>query len=299
MKTKTLLFPLLGASLLMAGTPGEAADPGYKPVLIDEGVPGAAFVVEANVRSGDKPELIVSGFGPVSVGPSGPVISDSGTVTVYRRAYRGYADKKERSKAIKHVVVGENELITFPNRAQPALINDDKREDIIVPGGYFFDTSIGQARGSLTWWENQQDGTQWVRHDIVTGSPFSYHSAVFEDFDGDGIADIASVAEDAGVASNPFDDVLELQLFAGVGDGTFAPAATVGLGGGVLSKPMMSMATATWTSCHRNFSVTWRCSLLLPWKPVTPIPHPLCGSKTWAEALSVSMRSGWIRAPAL
>jgi len=234
MKTKTLLFPLLGASLLMAGTPGEAGDPGYQAVLIDEGLSGAAFVVEANVRSGSKPELIVSGFGPVSVGPMGPVISDSGTVTIYSGAYRGYADKKERSKAIKHVVVGENELITFPNRAQPALINDDKHVDIIVPGGYFFDTSIGQARGSLTWWENQQDGTRWVRHDIVTGSPFSYHSAVLEDFDGDGIGDIASVAEDAGVASNPFDDVLELHIFYGVGDGTFAPAATAGLGGGGL-----------------------------------------------------------------
>ena len=234
MKTKTPLCSLLGASLLLAATPGQADDPGYQGVLIDEGVPGAAFVVEANVRSGPKPELIVSGFGPVEVGPAGPVISDSGTVTVYRRAYRGYADKKGKSRAIKHVVVGEDEMITFPNRAQPALINDDKRQDIIVPGGYFFDSFIGQARGSLTWWENQKDGTRWVRHDIVTGSPFSYHSAVFEDFDGDGIADIASVAEDAGDPSNPFDDIVELQLFAGVGDGTFAPAATVGSGGGGL-----------------------------------------------------------------
>ena len=234
MKTKTLVVSLLGASLLMAGTPGKADDPGYQAVLIDKGLPGAAFVVEANVRSGGKPDLVVSGFGPVEVGPMGPVISDSGTVTIYSRAIRGYADKKGKSRALKQVVVGKNQLITFPNRAQPALINDDKRVDIIVPGGYFFDTSIGQARGSLTWWESQKDGSQWVRHDIVTGSPFSYHSAVFEDFDGDGIADIASVAEDAGSPSDPFDDIVELQLFYGSGDGTFAPAATVGQGGGGL-----------------------------------------------------------------
>ena len=231
MKTKTLVVSLLGASLLMAGTPGKADDPGYQAVLIDKGLPGAAFVVEANVRSGGKPDLVVSGFGPVEVGPMGPVISDSGTVTIYSRAIRGYADKKGKSRALKQVVVGKNQLITFPNRAQPALINDDKRVDIIVPGGYFFDTSIGQARGSLTWWESQKDGSQWVRHDIVTGSPFSYHSAVFEDFDGDGIA---SVAEDAGSPSDPFDDIVELQLFYGSGDGTFAPAATVGQGGGGL-----------------------------------------------------------------
>ncbi|MCP5146801.1 MAG: hypothetical protein H6986_01650 [Pseudomonadales bacterium] len=62
MKTKTPLCSLLGASLLLAATPGQAMTrlPG---VLIDEGLPGAAFVVEANVRSGPRPELIVSGSG--------------------------------------------------------------------------------------------------------------------------------------------------------------------------------------------------------------------------------------------
>ena len=232
---KSLTLTLLLASLAtLISLPATAEDPGYRQTLIDTGIPGASFVVESNVRSGRKPELIVGGFGPVEIGPMGPVISDSGTVTVYRRAFRGYSDKKERSRAIKHVVVSEADMITFPNRAEPALISDDKRQDIIVPGGYFFDTFIGQARGSLTWWENKKDARQWLRHDIVTGSPFSYHSAVFDDFDGDGVPDIASVGEDAGNPQDPADDIVELHLFIGSGDGTFAPAATIALGGGGL-----------------------------------------------------------------
>ena len=76
MKKNPLLFSLLGVSLLMAGTRGEAGDPGYKAVLIDEGLSGAAFVVEANVRSDSMPELIAVVFqgDGQSLKPVGPPV---------------------------------------------------------------------------------------------------------------------------------------------------------------------------------------------------------------------------------
>ncbi len=170
---KTLLSPVLTLFLPFVIMQAHAEEPDYKRRLIDQGIPGAAFVVEGDVRRGRRPELIVSGFGPVEIGPMGPVISDAGTVSVYSGAIRGYSQTKEKSRAKKYVVVGEEELITFPNRPTPADVNQDRRQDIIIPGGYFFDTFIGQARGSLTWWENKRNGTQWVRHDVGTGSPCS------------------------------------------------------------------------------------------------------------------------------
>jgi hypothetical protein len=68
----------------------------------------------------------------------------------------------------------------------------------------------------------------------VTNSPFSYHSVAFEDFTGDDINDIMTVGENAGNPSDPADDIVELQLFAGNGDGTFQEPVTVAIGGGGL-----------------------------------------------------------------
>lgn len=165
---------------------------------------------------------------------SGPIIPAAGTVSLYKNAQPGNAPNGQIASWNRIEIVGLADAITFPNRPTLADVSGDGKLDVIVPGGYFFDSFIGNSRGSLTWWESKANGAQWVRHDIVTGSLHSYHSALHEDFDGDDIPDIVSVAEDAGSPSAVDDDRVELQLFRGNGDGSFQPPVKLADGGGGL-----------------------------------------------------------------
>jgi hypothetical protein len=204
----------------------------FERIDVDTAVAGAAFVVGGNLADNPRPELVISGFGELGFGPSGPIIPAAGTVTMYKNAAPGNAPSGPLDDWDATAIVTEDDEITFPNR--PTLADVDGDGDVIVPGGYFFDSFLGEARGSITWWENRANAKTWIRHDVVTGSAFSYHSVLYAGFDDDGIADMISVAEDAGNPSSPFDDRVELQIFRGLGDGAFGGAETLSPGGGAL-----------------------------------------------------------------
>lgn len=210
-----------------------AQEPIFHRTNVDTAV-GAAFLVAGNVTDNPRPELVLSRFGAFGFGPTGPVIPAAGAVTLYRNAEPGNAPDGQLAAWKSTPIVTEADGITLPNRPTLADVDGDGDEDVIVPGGYFFDTFAGNARGSLTWWENRGNGRRWDRHDLITDSPFSYHSAVLEDFDGDGHADIATVAEAAGNPGSAADDQVELQLLRGLGGGAFAPAVRAADGGGAL-----------------------------------------------------------------
>lgn len=232
--SRTALGTLAAASLtgLVAGT--ALADASYTRTTVDNAIPGAAFVVAGNIMDNPRPEIVVAAFGQIGFGPSGPVYPAAGTVSVYRNAQPGNAPNGQIALWNRTEVVGLADAITFPNRPLLADINEDGRNDLIVPGGFFWDAAFGNSRGSLTWWENAGNGQQWIRHDIVTGSLAVFHSVVYDDFDGDTVADIMTVSEAAGLPSSITDDVIELMILRGNGDGTFQPPVKVADGGGSL-----------------------------------------------------------------
>jgi len=219
------------AIAMLMSTQSFAEVPNYTRTTIDSNLTGAAFVIGGNVVDNGYLEIVASTFGQMTMGPQGPMFPPAGKVVIYRskRNLLGQITGWERAD-----VVGLADSIKMPNRPTLADINRDGKQDLIVPGGYFFDTFIGNSLGTLTWWENKGFGNRWVRHNIVTGSRFSYHSAVYADFDGNGTKDIMTVGEQAGDPQNPADDVVELQLFRGNTNGTFQSAVKVADGGGGL-----------------------------------------------------------------
>lgn len=219
---------------VFASTQTLAEAPYYARTTIDAGLTGAAFVVAGNVVDNPRPEIVASAFGQLIFGPQGPVFPPAGRVVMYTSTRAGNAPHRHIAGWNQTEIVGLADAIKAPNRPALADVNGDGKTDVIVPGGYFFDSFIGNALGSLTWWENKSNGKRWVRHDIVTGSPFAYHSAVYADMDGDGRKDIVSVAEQGGNPQISTDDIVELHLFKGNGNGTFQPAVKLADGGGSL-----------------------------------------------------------------
>jgi hypothetical protein len=222
-----------GAVALATATPA-GAQVVFNRVTVDSAIPGAAFVVAGNVADNPRPEIVVSAFGQITFGPTGPVFPAAGTLSMYKNAQPGNAPNGQLVNWNKTDIVTLADAITFPNRPLLADVNEDGRADVILPGGFFWDAFTGKNRGSLTWWENDANGKNWIRHNIVTGSLPVYHSVVYDDFDGDDTADIMTVAEAAGSPSNPNDDVVNLQLLRGNGDGTFQAPVNVAPGGGSL-----------------------------------------------------------------
>jgi hypothetical protein len=222
------------AVALTASTQTLAEVPYYARTTIDAGLTGAAFVVAGNIADNPRPEIVASTFGQLIFGPQGPVFPPAGTVVLYKSTQAGNAPNGQITGWNRIEIVGLADAIKAPNRPALADVDGDGDQDVIVPGGYFFDTFIGNALGSLTWWENKGNGKRWFRHNIVTGSRFSYHSAVYADMDGDGRKDLVSVAEEAGNPQTSTDDIVELQLFKGNGNGTFQPAVKIADGGGGL-----------------------------------------------------------------
>ena len=233
MLTKPTIL-LCAAALTLLPVTQASADNMLERTTIEDDLTGAAFVIAGNVADNPRSELVVSAFGAFTFGPFGPIPPEAGTVNLYKNAELGNPPNGQIAIWNKTEIVSLSDQITFPNRPTLVDINEDGRNDVIVPGGYFFDTFIGFSRGSLTWWESKGNATEWIRHDIVTGSPFSYHSALYEDFDGDGINDIMTVAEEAGNPGDPNDDIVELQFLRGLGGGNFALPVKVADGGGAL-----------------------------------------------------------------
>jgi hypothetical protein len=228
-KSALALAVALAAQSAVAGDP-----PVYTRNVVDPAVRGAAFVVAGNVLDNPRPEIVVAAFGQFQFNPT--VIPAAGTVSLYRNAQPGNRPNGQITAWEKIEIIRLSDGITFPNRPTLTDVDGDGAVDVIVPGGYFFDTfpAPGFQRGSITWWQNKGNGKRWIRHDVVTDSAFSYHSVLFEDFDGDGIKDMVTVAEEAGNPGDIADDKVELQIFRGLGGGQFGPAEKIGDGGGAL-----------------------------------------------------------------
>lgn len=222
----------LGATMLTAGAQaGPPADPETPPTFtrvdVDAAVTGASFTVVGEVFPGEQ-NIVTVGYGALAGGyPTG-----GGTVQIYRPGI-------DVTDWRKTTVVTPEDGIIFPNQVTVHDVDGDGDNDLIVPGGYFFDTNPHgpvSNRGTITWWENKGldangEAVPFVRHDVITGQPWSYHSVQVADLDGDGIKDLLSNGEQGRAAPLPDDDAISLQFFAGRADGSFADPielATVG-----------------------------------------------------------------------
>lgn len=234
---------VFGTVTAQAAPPTDPATPAaFSKINVDTKLAGPAFTVAGDVFGSGKQDLVVTAFGAFTGSGQTSVPPAAGTVQIYRPG----ADLKRWTKV---PVVAESDAITFPNQPTLADVNGDGKTDVIVPGGYFFDTYSPNPnvppknRGSITWWENKGAGNAFVRHDVVTASPFSYHGVQFADLDGDGIKDMVSTGEQGKAPQSPADDLVEMQYFkgriaAGTGERTFdAPVALASNGG---SLPVVS-----------------------------------------------------------
>lgn len=227
----------VGTMAAHAAAPTDPATPAaFARINVDTKLTGAAFTVAGDVFGSGKQDLVVSAFGAFTGSGQTSVPPAAGTVQIYRPG----TDLKRWTKV---PVVAESDAITFPNQPTLADVNGDGKTDVIVPGGYFFDTYSPNInvppknRGSITWWENKGTGNAFVRHDVVTLSPFSYHGVQLADIDGDGIKDMVSTGEQGKAPQSPADDIVEMHYFKGrivSGERTFDPAVAVATNGGSL-----------------------------------------------------------------
>lgn len=229
----------LTAVTATAAPPTDPATPAdFARINVDTKLTGAAFSVAGDVFGSGKQDIVATGFGAFTGSGQTSVPPAAGTVQIYRPG-----------SSLKHwtkvPVVAESDEITFPNQPTLADVNGDGKTDVIVPGGYFFDSYapnvnvIPKHRGSITWWENKGEGNAFVRHNVVTASPFSYHGVQFADLDGDGVKDMVSTGEQGMAPPNFADDIIEMHYFKGriapgTGERTFDPAVKVAGNGGSL-----------------------------------------------------------------
>ena len=220
-----LILPTLSA--IPAADATTPAAPTFHRVNIDTGVTGAAFTVVGEVFPGEQ-NVVTTGFGPLGMMglPAG-----GGSLQIYR-PLTNLADWR------KVTVFDSTANVVFPNQPTLADVDGDGDQDVLVPGGNFFDSFAGNSRGSITWWENNGvngAGTAlaFERHDVITGQPWAYHGIQHTDLDGDGVMDILSVGEQGKNPSNGGDDLVETQFFKGNPDHeTFAaPVALSEFGG--------------------------------------------------------------------
>ncbi|WP_122818614.1 FG-GAP repeat domain-containing protein [Nocardioides pantholopis] len=225
----------LPAALLAAPSGAVAPDAtaaSFDRINVDTAVRGASFTVVGEVFAGEQ-NIVTSGFG--ALGPRGAP-SGGGSLQIYRpRA--NLADWQKVS------VFDATANIIFPNQPTLSDVDGDGDTDVIVPSGNFFDSfapppaPAGNSRGALTWWENTglaANGTPnpFVRHDVVTGQPWSYHGVQHVDLDGDGIKDLVSVGEQGLNPSDQTDDQVETHFFRGTGGTGFAaPVVLADVGG--------------------------------------------------------------------
>lgn len=231
-----LAGPLLAVPLLASPGTGAAAPKTFERHDVDAAATGASFTALGEVFPGEK-NIITSLYGELDRSTPGKAVPAGGGSL---RVYRPGADL---GKWTSFDVFGSEEEIIFPNRPTIVDMNGDGLNDLLLPSGYFFDTDGSnpggaKSRSAITWWENKGlDGSGtplgFVRHDIITGQPGSYHGVELVDLDGDGHRDIVTTAEAAQVADNQSDDTVTLQYLRGAADGTFSAPITLadGLGG--------------------------------------------------------------------
>ena len=208
-----------------------ATDPTFTRIDIDTAIDGASFTTVGQVFVGGW-DIVTSGYG--SLDSLGRPLT-GGTLQVYRPG----ATLEDWTKV---PVFGPEAELYFPNATTISDMDGDGDGDIIVPAGHFFgtDPTAPEQRntGAIVWFENQGPTRAFVRHDVITNQPGSYHGVQHVDLDGDGIRDIVSVSEEAREAGSQVDDTIETQFFKGNPDGTFrAPVALADVGG---SQPVVA-----------------------------------------------------------
>ncbi len=214
-RRRTALAGVAAAAALSAAcAPMPEVPPGpvtFVEHVVDASLPGAAFVVRAQVKGDARPEIVASSFVNAVGGP--------GRVSVYEPG--ATLDDWTRSD-----VVTPADGIRFPNEPTVGDLDGDGDADVVVTGGFFPCEFSGTPCGTLAWFEQTSGG--WVRHDLVgPGSP-AYHRAVLTDVDGDGVNDLVTVAETATTATT--------EWFRGTTSGNRFEATprTIGSGGGAL-----------------------------------------------------------------
>lgn len=174
-----------------------------------------------------KPEIVGVGFGAMA-GIAVPV----GEVNVYTRT--GGLGSWSAAP-----VVSSAAGLNFPNSPTLSDVDGDGDLDAILPLGFLVCTAIpgGGPCGGLLWYE--QDSGAWHPHTVVAkGAQLFYHHAEHVDFDGDGVKDLVTVGEAAGVFGAP--GRAETQWFKGTGTADRFESAPRKIGDGGGSVPTVT-----------------------------------------------------------
>ena len=118
--------------------------------------PASGFIATGQFLPG--PEQILDGSLNFAPDPTLGAIPAPSQVVMYEKTASGWTPD---------TVVGTDQDILNPNQPQVADILGNGREDFILPAGWFYNEVNGINTGSLTWWENNGNGT-FTRHDIAT-----------------------------------------------------------------------------------------------------------------------------------
>ncbi|MEM9453920.1 MAG: VCBS repeat-containing protein [Myxococcota bacterium] len=170
-----------------------ADDPRFAIEVVDDNVPGPAFATIIDVEGDGTKELLISAFGK----GSGIV---PGELRLYHLGPNEQGEQGEQGEQSwsHETIVDADEDLRFINHATAEDIDHDGDLDYFVPHGFLACALpfIGPGHcGGLRWYETVGEG-EFVPHVLVpNGSNLFYHVAEFVDFDGDGIEDLVTVAE--------------------------------------------------------------------------------------------------------
>jgi hypothetical protein len=216
------------ASVAMAGSSFAAI--GFSSVWTDTSLVRPAFSASTNIFGDARPELVVSDYGNYQLVDGVPILVPGAMYIYSNGATDGSLGDLEDWDRV--TVFDETADITFPSQPVLTDVDGDGDVDILHGGGFFWDSDAGIDRGTITWWENQADGQDWVRHSVVEDSPWAYHNMQFADLDDDGIKDIVTVGEQGMTKPVITDDLTQVQFYKGLGGGAFASSVSLAERGG-------------------------------------------------------------------
>lgn len=153
--------------------------------VIDNEACGAAHVATGDMDGDGVLDLVLTTYGERT---SFPLSLPNGTLSIYR-SKGGSFERRD--------IITPQDGLRFLNRPTLSDVDLDGDRDIILPLGFFVCSFLRPPShcGGLMWLENQGD-LAFTRHQIVPyGSADFFHGVVHVDFDGDGMKDLVTVAE--------------------------------------------------------------------------------------------------------